>query len=85
MSRPVDLDDEKLDYSRGQQWHARQANARKQWQQMRELALTVYCRDCRVAGGEPCVIRDRAGTIVGELTRFPAHTNRINDARKAAR
>lgn len=84
MPEPVDLDDSP-EWSRGRQWHARQANARREWQQLRDLALTVLCRDCRVAGGEPCVIRDRAGTAIAELTRFPAHTSRINDARKAAR
>lgn len=79
----ADRDDERQDYRRGPAWHAQQANARKEWQRIRDLSLTVYCRDCRVAGGDVCVIRDSAGTILGELTRFPAHPTRISDSQKA--
>lgn len=41
-------------------------------------ALTVACRHCRVPKGSLCKTSD--GTV---LTRFPAHTVRTNDARKA--
>lgn len=74
------------DYRRGPGWHATQARARAEWAQLRELAHTVMCRECRVPTGDPCVVRHpRTGEIVAELKRFPAHPTRINDARKATR
>lgn len=46
-------------------------------------ALAVPCRDCNAAAGEPCVVRDGKGRIEKPLEAFPAHTHRMNDARKA--
>lgn len=45
----------------------------------REDALTVPCRYCRAAVGQPCVTRDGR-----ELQAFPAHAVRISDAAKGA-
>ena len=83
MSDPQNLD-EPRDYARGRQWHAQQAAARKEWQQMRDLAVTVACRACRMPPGAACVSRLR-GETPRPLKRFPAHAIRISDARKAQR
>lgn len=81
----ADLDD-RPDFRRGPGWHAQQARARAEAASMRELAHTVYCRECRIGAGHPCVVRHpRTGEILSELKRFPAHATRINDARKATR
>jgi hypothetical protein len=48
---------------------------------MRRVALTVHCRDCNMQIGVPCV---HVGTDQ-PLRKFPAHTIRLNDARKAQR
>lgn len=82
--QPVDLDGERQDYRRGPAWHAQQANARKEWQQLRDLAVTVPCRDCGMPKGAACVTR-RPGEKPEILQRFPAHASRISDARKASR
>lgn len=53
---------------------------------MRRVALTVPCRDCHRAIGEPCVRLDAEGKPTNEpLRKFPAHSSRQNDARKAQR
>lgn len=53
---------------------------------MRRVALTVPCRDCHRAIGEPCVRLDAEGKPTDEpLRKFPAHSSRQNDARKAQR
>lgn len=83
MPEPVELDDTRGDYARGRQWHAQQANARREWQQLRDLAVTVACRACGMPLGAACVSR-LPGEKPTVLQRFPAHASRISDARKAA-
>lgn len=87
MPRPVDLDDDRQDYSRGQQWHARQANARKESAELKALAETVACppppKGCGMPKGAPCVARF-TGEEPHPLNRMPAHPTRITLARKAA-
>lgn len=75
--------DTSAEFARGRQWHAMQANARKEWQAMRDLAVTIGCRECGMPPGAACVSRLR-GEQPRPLKRFPAHATRINDARKAA-
>jgi hypothetical protein len=54
--------------------------------EMRRVALTVPCRDCHRDIDEPCVRLDAEGKPTTEpLRKFPAHTSRQNDARKAQR
>lgn len=87
MPKPVDLDDDRQDYSRGQQWHARQANARRESAALKELAETVACppppKGCGMPKGAPCVARF-TGEEPHPLNRMPAHPTRITLARKAA-
>lgn len=79
-------DGDPVDYARGPQWHAQQARARAEWQQMRDLAITVPCppkpHGCGVPVGVACVNRDGKP---GLLKKFPAHPRRIAIARKAAK
>lgn len=82
MSNPVDLDTDRQDYARGPNWHAAQARARAEWQELRELSITIACRDCGMPAGAACVNRG-GGPKPTVLTKFPAHANRINDAKKA--
>ncbi|BDC71058.1 hypothetical protein [Prescottella equi] len=49
-----------------------------------DSALTVSCRDCGAAEGDPCTAPDRNG-IRHPLTRFPAHPKRIKRAARIAR
>ena len=52
--------------------------------EMRRVALTVPCRDCHRAIDEPCVRLDTEGKPTNEpLRKFPAHTSRQTDARRA--
>lgn len=87
MPRPVDLDDDRQDYSRGQQWHARQANARKESAELKKLAETVACppppKGCGMPKGAACVARF-PGEPPQPLNHMPAHPTRITLARKAA-
>lgn len=82
MPEPQDLD--RPDYVRGQQWHAMQARARKESQELRDLAVTVGCRHCGMPKGAACVAR-LPGEKPTVLQRFPAHASRISDARKASK
>lgn len=87
MPRPVDLDDDRQDYSRGQQWHARQANARKESAELKKLAETVPCpmppKGCGMPAGRECVSRF-PGEKPQPLKHLPAHAARIALARKVA-
>lgn len=87
MPRPVDLDDDRQDYSRGQQWHARQANARKESAELKKLAETVPCpmppKGCGMTAGRECVSRF-PGEKPQPLKHLPAHAARIALARKVA-
>lgn len=87
MARPVDLDDDRQDYARGQQWHARQANARKESAELKNLAETVACppppKGCGMPIGAECVSR-LPGEPPKPLRRMPAHPTRITLAQKAA-
>lgn len=89
------MTDHDQDYRRGpgtgpkaQQWHARQANARKERQQLRDLAVTVDCPrppcGCGMVAGRDCVSR-LPGEPPQPLKRFPAHPARIAAARKAVK
>jgi len=86
MPEPVDLDNDRQDYSRGQQWHARQANARKESAVLKALAETVACppppKGCGMPPGAQCVVRF-TGEPPKPLNRMPAHPARIALARKA--
>ncbi|MCV7230698.1 zinc finger domain-containing protein [Mycolicibacterium komossense] len=80
-------DPQDLDYARGQQWHARQAHARSEWQRMRDQAVTVPCPipplGCGMPAGAACVTRT-PGEPPKLLTRFPAHSARTALAKKLA-
>lgn len=94
---PLRSDDDQPDHRRASatgpartapNWHARQANARKEWQAMRDLAVTIACppppHGCGMPIGAACVNRSprRTPTV---LKRFPAHTARINLAKGQTR
>ncbi|MCV7255655.1 hypothetical protein H7J86_26170 [Mycobacterium hackensackense] len=87
-------DPEPGDYQRGRatggtrtprNWHARQANARKELAALRDLAKTANCPPAPHGCGKPigaeCVDRKTGKP----LKHFPGHTARINLARKAMR
>lgn len=80
----VPLHGDRPDYARGRQWHAIQANARKEWQAMRDLAVTVNCppppHGCGMPIGAACVNRGSSPPTL--LKRFPAHTARIKIAKE---
>jgi hypothetical protein len=50
----------------------------------RDLALTIPCRGCKAAIGQPCRVRGRDGEW-HELQNFPAHHARINRAERLQR
>lgn len=74
--------DDEPDYERGPGRHPTPVDPRQEWQRLRNLALTVPCRDCRVPKDVACVNRD-GGNEPALLKKAPAHASRINDARKA--
>lgn len=49
-----------------------------------DAALTVSCRDCGAAEGDPCTAPDRHG-VRHPLTHFPAHLKRIKRAARIER
>lgn len=69
----TDLDADRPDFTRGRQWHAQQAAARREWTELRDLAVTVPCRCCGMPAGASCVSR-----LPGEK---PALLKRVPGAR----
>lgn len=55
-----------------------------EWLQQRDLALTIPCRGCKAAKGQPCRVKGRDG-IWHELEHFPAHHARLNRAERLQR
>lgn len=86
---PIDLDepDGEAEFWKGLREHATHAtrptpnqSAIDERAEMRRVALTVPCRDCKVPVDAVCV-----NEFGQPLRKFPAHTTRQNDARKAQR
>lgn len=84
--KPVDHDDDESTFWRkvreeaGRDRPSHRGNYADYVADVRKIAFTVPCRDCKAAVKEPCT-----GVNGEPLRKFPCHTHREIDARKALR